>query len=62
MGNETVAIAKTANKATATGEPSYDGIYSRLWLRESSDCSISETLNIFMPTPLRTVQLNLKIN
>ena len=44
MGNETVAIAKTANKATASGEPSYDGFQSRLSLRESSVRSVSEPL------------------
>ena len=31
-GNEIVANAKTANKATASGQPSYAGIYSRLSL------------------------------
>ena len=42
MGNETVAIAKTANKATVSGEPSYKKLtltwsYFQyyLWLAES---------------------------
>ena len=30
MGNETVAIAKAANKATVSGEPSYDVFQYRL--------------------------------
>ena len=34
IANETVANAKTANKATASGEPNYETLDSRLSLHE----------------------------
>ena len=51
MGYETVAIAKTANKATASGESSYDASYRRLLLRKSSVLSVSVSVALLRELP-----------